>query len=410
MNFYDVLIIGAGPSGMMSALSIKLHNPNLTVAIIEKQPQVGTKLRLTGGGRCNVTTMITPEQFVLNMPQNGKFLYPALAALGPQGIYDYFSQFIELKVEKHDRVFPITNKSTTIVDCLYQQLIQNNIDIHFNEVVYSIKQEPLSIKTNTSTYECAHLVIATGGKTMPRTGSTGDGYDFATSLAHTITPLYPAEVPLKTVEDTTLLQGLSLYDHVLAVKVKNKVKRQLTYDVLFTHYGLSGPGILRLSTDVQLALKQGHTPEIVITLMDHETLQACKQAITKHKEAHPKQTLKNAMHQVLPLPKRLVDYLIHDHKQLGEYTQSSLNQLLDSIQYLTFTIASTLDFEHAFLTMGGVSLKEINPSTYTSKINPNISFIGEVLDLNGWTGGYNLTIAFSSGYLAGKHIADKLKS
>lgn len=400
---------------MMCAISIKQKNPNLTVAIIDKQSQVGTKLRLTGGGRCNVTVMISPDQFIQNMPQNGKFLYPALAKFGPQSIYDYFNSIIPLKVEKHDRVFPTTNKSISIIETLLDQLQLLDVDIHLNEHVRFINTENKSITTHLDTYRYQQLVVATGGFTMPRTGSSGDGYDFAKSFGHTITPLFPVEVPINTVEDTTYLQGISLYDHVLSVVVKGKVKRTLTYDLIFTHYGLSGPGILRLSTDIQLALTRSQVPQIVITLMDAQTLEACKQNLRLHKAEHPKQTLYNALYKHLPLPKKIIDYLLARQKidsmpLLNQFTDSRLNEMIDSFRTLTFTVDSTFGFEQAFVTMGGVSLKEVNPSTYESKIDNTISFVGEVLDLNGWTGGYNLTIAFSSGHLAGSHIATKLKS
>lgn len=386
MNSISVIIIGGGPSGMMAAISSKIHHPQHQVILLERNKELGVKLKLTGGGRCNVTANVSTQAIIESTPKNGKFLYSSIANFSPSDIQSFFiNEGCPLKIEDHNRVFPKSNKAIDIINTLKRKLEILGVDIKLGTKVEEIDFQKQIIKTNITYYNYDSLIIATGGLTYPLTGSDGIGYDFARGLGHSITALLPGEVPLvsndKVIQDK-VLQGLSFSDIRIDILDKNKVKKSIIHDLIFTHFGISGPGALRASFYVQELLKHNALVNLNIDFLPNISRQELEQY--KGEELIAFILGKG-------IPKRLVNYLIQ------------INHLMQ-IKQFPLTIYSTRGFSQAFVTNGGVSIKEIDPKTMKSKIDPSVSFCGEVLDISSFTGGYNITSAFATGYTAGKYV------
>ncbi|CCV64603.1 conserved hypothetical protein [Alteracholeplasma palmae J233] len=383
----EILIIGGGPSGMMAAISAKTHFPLSNVTLIERNNELGMKMKLTGGGRCNVTATLPVSELVEYIPKNGKFLYSALNNFGPNEIIDFFEkEKCPLKVEDHFRVFPKSNKAQDIVDTLRNKIKTLKINIDYETLVSEINNDQKKVITNKKTYHYDHLIIATGGITLPKTGSDGTGHTLAKSIGHEITELLPAEVPLvsndKVIADKTL-QGLSFKDISISIYDKGKNKKTITHDMIITHFGLSGPVALRASFYVLNLLKKTSQPvEIRIDFMPKIKLNELIQLDPKKLEEVIKEN---------EIPKRLLDYLKLETKDY-----------LNLLKEFKLMIHDVRGFSQAFVTNGGVKVNEVDPKTMISKLDPNISFCGEVLDINAFTGGFNITSAFSTGYTAGK--------
>ena len=249
----NILIIGGGPSGMMAAISAKIHHPNANITLLERNKTLGKKLSLTGGGRCNVSANVVNQTVVDNVVKNGRFLYSSLENFGPQEIIKFFNDHgCPLVEEDHHRMFPSSNKSKDIINTLQSVLLQNNITIEYDVFVNKITKD--TVYSDTKSFHYDHLILATGSKALKGSGSDGNGYNLAKTLGHTITDLYPAEVPLvsnDTVIQDKILQGLSFNDiNIKVLGPKGKIVRSITHDLLFTHFGLSGPAALRASYDV----------------------------------------------------------------------------------------------------------------------------------------------------------------
>lgn len=376
-----IIIIGGGPSGMMAALSARKYNPTAKVTLLERNKTLGKKLSLTGGGRCNVSANVDKETVVENVVKNGRFLYSSLSNFGPQDIISFFNEKgCPLVEEDHKRMFPASSKSKDIINTLTKALLANDISIKYEIFIEKITSN--TVYSDEESFYYDHLIIATGSRTLPGSGSDGNGYNLAKSLGHSITDLLPAEVPLVSndiVIQDKILQGLSFQDVNIKVLRKNgKVKRSITHDLLFTHFGLSGPAALRASYDVIELLKRDKTVKILIDFLPNYS----KEKITDDL--------------IDSLPKRLITYL------------STLDTpLIDSLKKFEVSIYDTRGFSYAFVTNGGINLKEVDPKTMQSKISNNISFCGELLDYNAYTGGYNITAAFTTGYTAGKFALKK---
>lgn len=377
----NIIIIGGGPSGMMAALSARKYNPTAKVTLLERNKTLGKKLSLTGGGRCNVSANVDRNTVVENVVKNGRFLYSSLSNFGPQEIIAFFNENgCPLVEEDHKRMFPTSSKSKDIINTLTKALLANNISIKYEIFVEKITSNTVYSKEKSFYYD--HLIIATGSKTLPGSGSDGNGYNLAKSLGHSITDLLPAEVPLVSndgVIQEKILQGLSFQDvNIKVLRENGKVKRSITHDLLFTHFGLSGPAALRASYDVIELLKNQKNIKILIDFLPNNS----KEEITEDL--------------IYSLPKRLITYL------------STLDTpLIDSLKKFEISVYDTRGFTYAFVTNGGIKLKEIDPKTMQSKISSNISFCGELLDYNAYTGGYNITAAFTTGYTAGKFALKK---
>lgn len=378
-----VYVVGAGPAGLMAAISAKTHYPNFEVTILERNDVIGKKLRLTGGGRCNVTCNIPIEEFIEYTPKNPKFIYSTLQNFNAKHIMDFFKQAgCTLKQEDHNRMFPKSNKSIDIVNTLMKKLQELKIKVEYGVLVHEVKNDVKTLLTSKGEFKYDYLIIATGGKTYPHTGSDGTGYDLAKQLGHTITPLIPAEVPLVSndpVIQSKALQGLSFKDVSLTVG-----KKRLIHDLIFTHFGISGPVALRASYYVQELLKKNKDVVIEIDFLPNII----------------KEDLYNLSNQALNklLPKRLIAYF--------ESISKNEDEFFNNIKSFPLTVYETCGFKMAFLTNGGISTKEINPKTMKSKLDSNVSFCGEIIDVNSFTGGLNITFAFSTGFTAGKYLIE----
>lgn len=409
MRNYDVIVIGAGTAGLMAAISSAENGAR--VLLIDKNKRVGKKLLLTGGGRCNVTNNRPVEDLIHHIPGNGKFLYSTFHQFNNLDIMAFFEENgVSLKEEDHGRMFPVTDKSKTIVDTLMAKCLALGVDFHQKEKVVKllIKEQLLGVRTETEKFYAPCVIITTGGRTYPATGSTGDGYRFAKQAGHTVTLLYPTESPLVSNEDFILertLQGISLRDVQLSVLDGKRVVVQHTMDLLFTHFGVSGPAALRCSAFVnQLLEKQ---PEVIMEL--DQFPERSLDSLVAELSVHSKKTAKNAWRTLLQ-ERLLLFFLekaeIDPETPVDQLNRDAINRFAGLLKSFQFSVYKTFPLEKSFVTGGGVSLKEIVPKTMESKLVPGLFFAGEVLDVNGYTGGYNITAAFATGHVAGQHAAE----
>lgn len=416
---YDVIVIGGGPAGLMAAIAAAERKAK--VLLIEKGDKLGRKLAISGGGRCNVTNRQPVNELIQHIPGNGRFLFSAFSIFNNEDIIHFFEELgIKLKEEDRGRMFPINDKAQTVVDVLINRLGKLNVTIkkqspvktiYFEQAGYHIVELINGERINTKT-----VIIAVGGKSVPQTGSTGDGYAWAKKAGHTITELYPTEVPITSKElfiKQKKLQGLSLRDiqlFVLNEKGKAIVSHRL--DMIFTHFGISGPAALRCSQFVvkQLKKSQGQKVQLKLDLFPDQSEEHVYKELTDKLKLEPKKAIKNALKGYIP--ERYLHFLLEtaaipQEMSFEHLKKESIRQLAQLIKGFIFEVNGTLSIEQAFVTGGGVSVKEINPKTMESKITEGLFFAGETLDLHGYTGGYNITVAFVTGHIAGKSAAEK---
>lgn len=386
MKRFDTIVIGGGPAGMMAAISSSFYGQK--TLLLEKNKKLGKKLAGTGGGRCNVTNNGNLDDLMAGIPGNGRFLYSVFSQFDNYDIINFFTENgVKLKVEDHGRVFPATDKSRTIIEALEQKMKELGATIKTQTEVVSVKknEDCFIIKSSKCMWSCDRLIVTTGGKSYPSTGSTGFGYEIARHFKHTITELEAAESPLLTDFPHKDLQGISLQDVTLSYD-----KHVITHDLLFTHFGLSGPAALRLSSFV----KGGET--IYLDLLP----QMSKQDLADFLEENREKSLKNALK--ASLPERLAEFFVQGFpEKVKQLTDKERNQLIRSIKALKISVTGKMSLAKSFVTKGGVSLKEINPKTLESKLVPGLHFAGEVLDINAHTGGFNITVALCTGWVAG---------
>lgn len=409
---YDVIVVGGGTSGLMAAIAAA--ESNAKVLLIEKNKRFGKKLLMTGGGRCNVTNNRMVDDLIHHIPGNGKFLYSTFAQFNNQDIMNFFeSQGVSLKEEDHGRMFPVSNKSKTIVDTLVNRVKELGVTIATNTVVKKLLHETeiKGVETEFETFYAPCVVLTTGGRTYPSTGSTGDGYKLAKKVGHTIAPLYPTESPLISEEDficEKTLQGISLRD--ICLSVLNEQGKSVTshkMDLLFTHFGVSGPAALRCSSFVnQLLETQEQVAVSLDCFPDLSEAELTKQVQETLKDT--KKVLKNAL--LAFLPERLLHFYLEKLEladlPANQLTEEQLAEIIALWKDFQIQIVKTFPLEKSFVTGGGINLKEINPKTMESKVMPGLFFGGELIDINGYTGGFNITAAFCTGHSAGKHAAE----
>ena len=386
MTHFHTIVIGGGPAGMMATIASASHGqPTL---LIEKNKRLGKKLAGTGGGRCNVTNNGTLDDLMAGIPGNGRFLYSVFSQFDNHDIIQFFTDNgVKLKVEDHGRVFPASDQSRTIIQALENKILELGASIATNcEVVSVTKPEDVFIiKSSEHTWTADKLVVTTGGKSYPSTGSTGYGYEIARHFKHTITDLEAAESPLLTDFPHKALQGISLTDITLSYD-----KHMITHDLLFTHFGLSGPAALRMSSFV----KGGEI--LSLDLLPTTSSQDLKDFLEEHREKAIKNSLKTL------LPERLADFLAQGFPEKAkQLTPSQTEELIQKIKEMPIPVTGKMSLAKSFVTKGGVSLKEINPKTLESKLVPGLHFAGEVLDINAHTGGFNITSALCTGWVAG---------
>ncbi|AVO01893.1 NAD(P)/FAD-dependent oxidoreductase [Staphylococcus simulans] len=410
---YQSIIIGGGPSGLMSAAAASQNKQK--VLLIEKKKGLGRKLKISGGGRCNVTNRLPYDEIIRHIPGNGKFLYSPFSVFDNESIIEFFeSRGVKLKEEDHGRMFPVSNRAQDVVDTLVQELKNNNVEIKEETAVKHIKLDEdghfIVTDQNDQVYHSKTVVIATGGTSVPQTGSTGDGYTFAESLGHTITELFPTEVPITSKEPFIIrktLKGLSLKDVALSVLRKNG-KPRITHqmDMIFTHFGISGPAALRCSQFVYKEQKSQKKQDIQMQLdvFPDEKENEVQARIKSLIKETPDKLVKNSLRGIIE--ERYLNFILEQAGVAEDTTGHHISnqQILTLAQLFkgfTFTVNGTLPIEKAFVTGGGVSIKEIEPHTMMSKITPGLFLCGEVLDIHGYTGGYNITSALVTGRVSG---------
>lgn len=390
----QVLVIGGGPAGAMAAIACKSTNPHDKVILLERNPSIGVKLRLTGGGRCNITADVFNEEIIKHTAKNGKFLFSSLTQFDTQAIQNFFIQRnCPLKKEDHNRVFPVSDKASDVVDVLFKELKKLKVQVKVNTLVKEISIESKKVYTTNGIFTFDHVIFATGGVSYPTTGSDYQGFELISSIGHTITPLKPAEVPLVSNEaiiQSKQLQGLSFKDITLTSYINQKKTVSVTNDLLFTHFGLSGPAALQVSSYLVDAFDTDSKVTVIIDFLPTITLNELQNQLKT-------QTLED-IGKAHGLPKRLMQVFA---------SEFSLDEAIEKLKKMELVIHATRGFTTAFVTSGGVSIKEINPKTLRSKIHPTVSFCGEAIDVNSLTGGYNMTVAFSTGYTAGVHALER---
>lgn len=386
MTYYDTIIIGGGPAGMMATISSAYYGQKSL--LIEKNKRLGKKLSGTGGGRCNVTNNGSLDDLLAGIPGNGRFLYSVFSQFDNHDIINFFEENgVDLKVEDHGRVFPATDKSQTIIGALETKIHELGGTVLTNTEVVSVKKinDLFHIKSADKAFTCGKLIVTTGGKSYPSTGSTGFGYDIARHFNLSVTPLESAESPLLTDFPHKALQGISLDDVTLSYG-----KHIITHDLLFTHFGLSGPAALRLSSFVS----GGEIAEL--DFLPQTSSDDLHSYLTENREKSIKKALKNLV------PERLADFLAVDYpEKIKQLSPTQETQLVDKLKKMPIKITGKMSLAKSFVTKGGIDLKEINPKTLESKKVSGLHFAGEVLDINAHTGGFNITAALCTGWVAG---------
>ena len=413
-----VLVIGGGPAGMMAAITAAENRNEVT--ILEKMPSFGKKLLITGKGRCNITSSLYMSEFIKNTPGNGKFLYSAFQNYTNADIIEFLKkQGLEVKEERGNRIFPVTDKSIDVLNCFKKRIDELKIKYKLETRVEKIlikNNEVLGVRTNREIIQTDKIILATGGKSYPLTGSTGDGYKIARDLGHTIIPIKPALVPLEVYEkeECKKIQGLSLRN--IAIKIIDTDRKKTIYEdfgeMVFTHFGISGPTILSGSAhlakykDIDYLLKKRYI-KITIDLKPALTEEHLDDRILRDFKEFKNKQFKNSLDKLLP--QKMIPLIvelsgINPDKMVNEITKEERRHLVQLIKYFTITIKNFRPVEEAIITCGGISTKEINPKTMESKLIKGLYFAGEIIDVDAYTGGFNLQIAYSTGYTAGINV------
>lgn len=415
------VIIGGGPAGMMSAISTA-ENKNDEVIIVEKMNMLGKKLLITGKGRCNITSSLDMEGFIKNTPGNGMFLYSSYQQFTNKDILAFLKkQGLEVKEERGNRIFPITDKSMDVLECFKKRLKELNVKIYLNESAKQIlikktetEERVIGVKTDKKIIDADKVILATGGKSYPLTGSTGDGYKMAKDLGHTVTEIKPSLVPLETYNVDKELQGLSLRN--VKIQLVDVSKKRVIYEdfgeMLFTHFGVSGPTILsssahlvryknidKLFKDKKIILKIDLKPALSAEKLNDRILRDFEQEKNKQ--------FKNSLNKLLP--QKMIESVIRmskidPQKQVNTITKQERMKLIEVLKGFVLEIKGFRPIEEAIVTSGGIKIKEINPKTMESKKVKGLYFAGEIIDVDSYTGGFNLQIAYSTGYTAGANI------
>lgn len=409
----NVIVIGGGAAGMMAAIMSARNGNNVT--ILEKMRSMGRKLSITGKGRCNITNATEMDNFIKNVPGNGKFLYSAFNQFTNQDTINFFNEIgVKTKVERGERVFPASDSAMEVIDKLKKELDRRKVKVTVNSKVERILVEDgkvVGVKTEDNLYNCDKVILATGGKSYPSTGSTGDGYKMVESLGHTIVKPKASLVPLELYEkDITELQGLSLKNVSIKLLDDKKIVYEDFGEMLFTHFGVSGPIILSLSAHL-LRVKnideklRNKNIVLSIDLKPALTFEKLETRIQRDFEKYTRKQFKNSLNDLLP--GKMVNYIIEksnipDDKQTDQITKEERRNLVQLLKNLEFKIKGFRPIEEAIVTAGGVNIKEINSSTMESKLVKGLYFAGEIIDVDAYTGGFNLQIAFSTAYIAAK--------
>ncbi len=440
-----IIVIGGGPAGMMAAIEASQNKEN-KVIIIEKMKSLGRKLLITGKGRCNITSSLPIEDFIKNTPGNGRFLYSCYQQFTNEDIIKFLNkEGLQVKEERGNRIFPVTDHSQDVLKCFTKKLKENNVEVLYNTRVKEIlvnenyeeqakkineenvkkskkqskKYEVIGIKTENETILADSVILATGGKSYPLTGSTGDGYKLVEKFGHTITKIKPSLVPLEIYEKDICkeLQGLSLRN--IAIKITDLEKNKLLYDdfgeMLFTHFGVSGPIILSSSAHLvrYKNIEEKCKNKIVELSIDFKPALSEKKLearILRDFEELRNKQFKNSLDKLLP--QKLIPVIVEQSgisadKKVNEITKEERKTLVKILKDFKLKIKGTRTIDEAIVTSGGIKISEIDPKTMESKLVKNLYFAGEIIDVDSYTGGFNLQIAYSTGFVAGKNASSE---
>ncbi len=456
-----IVVIGGGPAGMMAAITASQNKEN-EVLLIEKMQSLGRKLLITGKGRCNITSSLPIDEFIKNTPGNGRFLYSSYQQFDNNNIIKFLKeQGLEVKEERGNRIFPITDHSQDVLKCFTKKLKENKVEILYNTKVKEIlvdeintetknnkfnestdkseenvsqlskkvtnkenktdnrKYKVIGIKTEKEKILADCVILATGGKSYPLTGSTGDGYKMAENLGHTLSQIKPSLVPLETYERNMCkeLQGLSLRN--VSIKLLDTEKDKIIYEdfgeMMFTHFGISGPIILSSSAHLVRYKNakekcKNKTIELIIDFKPALSEQKLEARILRDFTEFKNKQYKNSLDKLLPqklIPVIIEKSKINPEKKVNEITKEERKNLVQILKNFKIHIKNTRPIDEAIITSGGIKVKEINPKTMESKLVENLYLAGEIIDVDSYTGGFNLQIAYSTGYVAGKNAGSK---
>ena len=414
-----VVIIGGGPAGMLSAISAGTNKNDVT--ILEKMNMLGRKLLITGKGRCNITSSISIDEYIKNVPGNGKFLYSCLNNFTNEDILNILKEEgLQTKVERGNRVFPITDKSQDVLQALLNRLKKLKVKIEVGANVKEILTEQDIVSGvkyiqggKEKILKADKVILATGGKSYSATGSTGDGYELAKKVGHSVTEIHPSLVPISTkgkaLEICRRMQGLSLKN--VAIKIKDAKNNKIIYEdfgeMLFTHFGVSGPVILSGSAHLlrykKEDIRQGNI-KLIIDLKPALDVQKLDDRILRDFSLEKNKIFKNSLDNLLP--QKMISTVIElsgidQNKKVNEITREERVRLVQLLKNFEITLHDFRPIEEAIITAGGISIKEINPKTMESKLIKGLYFAGEIIDVDAYSGGFNLQIAYSTGYTAG---------
>lgn len=414
---YDVVVIGAGAAGMMAALTA--GRLGARTCLLERNEKPGKKIYITGKGRCNITNACETEELFSHVVTNPKFLYSSFYAMTNWDVIDFFeTSGVKTKVERGDRVFPVSDKSSDVIRALWHECRENGVDMRFHSRVSELIKEESKIRgvrlADGAVVEAAAVIAACGGRSYASTGSDGAGFELARQMGHQIRPCIQGLVPMNVRgEEPAQMQGLSLKNVELCFYTLENGKKKERYrefgEMMFTHFGITGPIVLTASSRIGELLET----QTVYVRLD------CKPALSREKlhrrivrdfEAAPNVSLQNALGGLLP--KSLIPVVIRrmgadSRKPVNQITREERERLVQQVKELTFTVDSLRGWNEAIITRGGVSVREVNPSTMESRLVDHLYFAGEMLDIDALTGGFNLQIAWSTGYLAGSSAAGK---
>ena len=402
----NVIVIGGGPAGMLAAISASEQGNK--VIILEKMNSLGKKLCITGKGRCNITSSLPIDEFIKNIPGNGRFLYSAFQNFTNQDILNLLNkQGLKTKEERGNRIFPITDRASDVLDALIAKLKKQNVKIITNTRVQDIIVENNKIKgviANNKKYEADKVILATGGASYPTTGSNGDGYELAKKVGHTVTEIKPSLVALtaKTAsqEICKKLQGLSLKNVGIKIIKDNKEIYEDFGEMLFTHFGVSGPTVL--SASAHLVRTDLKNVKMIIDLKPALSKEKLEERILRDFMEEKNKEFKNSLDKLLP--KKMIPVIVEImnlNKKVNEIKKEERKKLVKLLKNFEIEIENFRPVEEAIVTAGGINIKEINPKTMESKLVKGLYFAGEIIDVDAYTGGFNLQIAYSTGYTAG---------
>ena len=409
-NSLRIAVIGGGAAGIMAAIRAAENSAHVT--LFEKMPRVGRKLGITGKGRCNLTNFADNAEIVKNIPGNGKFLFSALKNFSSDDTIKFFESLgVKTKLERGGRIFPVSDDASEVIDALLKKMAVLGVEVKTNAPVTEIvakNKKIVGVLSGGKIYECDAVILATGGASYPATGSTGDGFKLAKRLGHTITEILPALVPLEVEDSMKSLQGLSLRNVRVKLLSNGKKVAEQFGEMLFTHFGVSGPIILTLSRQAARLLADKKLVELEINLKPALTPEQLDARILRDFDKFKRKEIKNGLTDLLPaklIPIVLDRAFIDENKQVDNITAAERRRLVEILRGLPLTVTKTRPIEEAIVTAGGISVKEINPRTMESKLIEGLYIVGEVADVDGFTGGFNLQAAWAMGNLAGKFAA-----